>query len=323
MYFFYFLLMVSDFEMVKYIGFVNEIGKNSIFAVLILKHLLMRFKLLSLLGLFLMATQAFAQLEGNSGSILVASDETQYRQVYKSRVPVWLNLSAGGTIADCYDNGTIPYSYLGIGGNLGLGATVEWRRCHIQSEGRLSNTLLAVSGNAIGIDSKTEFLYRFFDGKRNRFHLWAGGAFQTNIDIKSISAMMNASTGVTGFINVCAEGMLSYDFAYIRGGNHNLLSIYGKLSLPMFSAVLRPGYAYMDNYSQDIDIINAMLEDYESFGMVFPGASTDVGLYFNLLNGNRIGLSYRWDYLTTRKAGVYRYDNALHSINLNFMFNIN
>ena len=330
-FFYIFLFKVSGFEMkVKCIGFMSETGKNTIFAaqfidliIFNLTILTMKIKLLSLLGLLLMATQAFAQREGNSGSILVASDETQYRQIYKSRVPVWLNLSAGGTIADCYDNGTIPYSYLGIGGNFGLGATVEWRRCHIQSEGRLSNTLLAVSGNAIGIDSKTEFLYRFFDGKRNRFHLWAGGAFQTNIDIKSISAMMNASTGVTGFINVCAEGMLSYDFAYIRGGSHNLLSIYGKLSLPMFSAVLRPGYAYMDNYSQDIDIINAMLEDYESFGMVFPGASTNVGLYFNLLNGNRIGLSYRWDYLTTRKAGVYRYDNALHSINLNFMFNIN
>ena len=330
-FFYIFLFKVSGFEMkVKCIGFMNETGKNTIFAaqfidliIFNLTILTMKIKLLSLLGLLLMATQAFAQREGNSGSILVASDETQYRQIYKSRVPVWLNLFAGGTIADCYDNGTIPYSYLGIGGNFGLGATVEWRRCHIQSEGRLSNTLLAVSGNAIGIDSKTEFLYRFFDGKRNRFHLWAGGAFQTNIDIKSISAMMNASTGVTGFINVCAEGMLSYDFAYIRGGSHNLLSIYGKLSLPMFSAVLRPGYAYMDNYSQDIDIINAMLEDYESFGMVFPGASTNVGLYFNLLNGNRIGLSYRWDYLTTRKAGVYRYDNALHSINLNFMFNIN
>ena len=283
----------------------------------------MKFKLLSLLGLLLMATQAFAQLEGNSGSILVASEGSQYRQVYKSRVPVWLNLSAGGTIADCYDNGTIPFSYLGIGGNLGLGVTVEWRRCHIQSESRLSGNLLTVGGNSTVIDGKTEFLYRFFDGKRSRFHLWAGGALQTNVDIKSISAMMNASTGVTGFINLCAEGMLSYDFAYVRGGSHNLLTLYGKLSLPMFSAVLRPGYAYMDNYTQDIDIVNAMLGDYQSFGMAFPGASTDVGLYLNLMNGNRIGLSYRWDYLTTRKSGAYRYDNALHSINLNFMFNIN
>ena len=283
----------------------------------------MKTKLLSLFGLLLMATQAFAQLEGNSGSILVASDETQYRQVYKSRVPVWLNLSAGGTIADCYDNGTIPYSYLGIGGNLGLGVTVEWSRFHAQTEGRVFGTMLTVSGSSIGIDSKTEFLYRFHDGKRNRLHLWAGGAFQINYDIKSISSMMNASAGVTGFMNLCAEGMLSFDFARIRGGNHNLLTAYGKLTLPLVGVAMRPGYAYMDNYTQDIDVSSTVLGDYEGLGLAFPGASTDIGLYLNLVNGNRIGLSYRWDYLTTRHAGIYRFDNALHSINLNFMFNIN
>ena len=283
----------------------------------------MKIKLLSLLGFLLMATQAFAQLEGNSGSILSASDETQYRQVYKSRVPVWLNLSVGGTIADCYDNGTIPYSYLGLGGNLSGGVTVEWCRFHAQTEGRVFGTMLTVGGYSIGIDSRTEFLYRFYDGKRNRLHLWAGGAFQMNYDIKSIPSMMNAAAGVTSFMNLCAEGMLSFDFARIRGGDHNLLTAYGKLSLPMVGFALRPGYAYMDNYSQDIDITNTVLEDYEGLALAFPGASTDIGLYLNLVNGNRIGLSYRWDYLTTRHAGIYRFDNALHSINLNFMFNIN
>ena len=135
--------------------------------------------------------------------------------------------------------------------------------------------------------------------------------------------MMNASTGVTAFFNLCAEGMLSYDFAFIHGGSHNLLSAYGKLTLPMAGLVIRPGYAYMDNYSSDINTDNTFLEDYEAFGKTFPGIGTDMGLYLNLLNGNRIGLSYRWDYLTTGKKGIYRFDNALHSINLNFMFNIN
>ena len=135
-----------------------------------LKSAIMKFKLLSLLGLFLVTTQAFAQLEGNSGSILVASDETQYRQVYKSRVPVWLNLSAGGTIADCYDNGTIPFSYLGIGGNLGGGVTVEWRRCHIQSEGRLFSTSLSAGGSSIGIDGKTDQIDFCDDERVDRRH---------------------------------------------------------------------------------------------------------------------------------------------------------
>ena len=243
--------------------------------------------------------------------------------VRKSNVPVWLNLSVGGNIADCYDNGTIPFRYLGLGGNLGGGVTVEWQRFHVQNETRVFGTMLKVSGYAIDIDNKTDFLYRFYDGKRNRLHLWAGGAIQTYLDIKQIPSMMNAATGVTTFFDFCAEGMLSYDFAFIRGGSHNLLSAYGKLTLPLVGMAMRPGYAYLDNYTSDIDESSTFLEDYETFGKAFPGIGTDIGLYFNLLNGNRIGLSYRWDYLSTGKKGTYRFDNALHSVNLNFMFNIN
>lgn len=243
--------------------------------------------------------------------------------IRKSKVPIWLNLSAGLNLADCYDNGTIPFRYMGVGGNIGTGFTFEWRRCHIQNETRLFGNMLKVNGYSIDFDSRTEFLYRFYDGKRNRFHLWAGGAIQMFLDTKEIPAMMNAAMGITGFMNFCTEGMFSYDFAFIRGGSHNLMTLYGKLSLPMVGLAIRPGYAYMDNYTSDIDVANTVLQDYEAFGIVIPGLSTDVGLCFNLVNGNRIGLSYRWDYLSTGKNGTYRFDNALHSLNLNFMFKIN
>ena len=243
--------------------------------------------------------------------------------VRKSKVPVWLNLSLGGNLVDCYDNGTIPFKYWGGGGNLGVGITVEWRRCHVQNENRVFASILKTEGLSFDIDSRTEFLYRFHDGKRNRLHLWAGAAYQTYYNIKEIPSMMNAAMGFTGFMNLCAEGMLSYDFAFIRGGSHNLVSVYGKLTLPIGGLGICPGYAYMDNYTDNMDISNTLLEDYEAFGKWFPGVGTDIGLYFNLLNGNRIGFNYRWDYLTTRHKGVYRFDNAMHSININFMFNLN
>ena len=241
----------------------------------------------------------------------------------RSKVPVWLNLSAGGNIANCYDNGTIPFSYSGVGGNLGLGATVEWRRCHIQHDTHLFANMLENGGSSFDIDSRTEFLYRFYDSKRNRLHLWAGGGLQGYYNIKQIPAMMNASTGFTAFENLYAEGMLSYDFAFIHDGSHPLLTAYGKLSLPVVGLAIRPGYAYMDNYTSNIYESSTLLQDYVIFGKCFPGLGTDIGLNFNLLNGNSIGLSYRWDYLSTGRKGSSRFDNALHSINLNFMFNIN
>jgi hypothetical protein len=41
-----------------------------------------------------------------------------------------------------------------------------------------------------------------------------------------------------------------------------------------------------------------------------------------LLNKNKIGLTYRWDYLTSRNKGPYRFDHAVHSFNVIYMFNI-
>ena len=243
--------------------------------------------------------------------------------VRKSKVPIWLNMGLGINVADCYDNGTIPFRYLGGGANLNLGATIEWRRYHAQTELRTFGNMMTFEGYSIGIDGRMEFLYRFHDSKRNRLHLWAGGELQSYYDIKEIPAMLNASIGVSFFQNLCPEGMIQYDFAFIRGGSHNLLTAYGKLNLPVIGLVVRPGYAYLDNYTSNIDMTNTVLNNYETFTKWFPGVGTDIGLYLNLLNGNRIGFNYRWDYLTTGKKGIYRFDNALHSINLNFMFNIN
>ena len=244
--------------------------------------------------------------------------------VRKSKVPIWLNAGVGLNAANCYDNGTIPFSYLGIGANLNLGATIEWRRCHVQTETRLFlNSMFSMSSYAITLDSRTEFLYRFHDSKRNRLHLWTGAAIQSFYNVKEIPALMNAAMGTTVFENLCAEGMLQYDFAFIRGGAHNLMSLYGKLNLPVVGMAIRPGYAYIDNYTGSINEANTILQDYEVFGKWFPGLGTDIGLNFNLLNGNRVGFSYRWDYLSTGHKGVNRFDNAFHSFNVNLMFNIN
>lgn len=243
--------------------------------------------------------------------------------VRKSKVPVWLNLSVGGSVVHSYDEGTIPFPYLGFGGNAGLGATVEWKRCHAGNDLHVTAALLDNGGTSVGIDNRTEFLYRFHDSQRNRLHLWAGGALQSYFDIKEIPALMNASSGFSAFMNLCAEGMLSYDFAFIRDGSHNMLTLYGKLTLPLAGFAIRPGYAYLDNFTSDINLANTLLSDYTAFGKWFAGAGTEVGLRLNLLNGNCIGLEYRWDYLSTGRKGFYRFDNAVHSININFMFNIN
>lgn len=270
------------------------------------------------LGLIVSMANAFAQPTNDDEKTVCT------QPIRKSKVPIWLNYNAGLLVADCYDNGTVPYPYLGAGATLGGGITVEWSRCHIQKDSRYFVSYLPdLNGFTVSIDGKTEFLFRCYDGKRDRFHVWAGGSYQTFLDIKNLLDLMNASTGISTFANIRLAGMLQYNLAYIRGGSHNLITLYGKFDLPLVGMVIRPGYAYMDNYTSDINLANTILTDYESFTKVFPGLSTDIGIYFNLINGNRIGLSYRWDYLTTWHKGIYRYDNALHTLNVNFMFNLN
>ena len=143
------------------------------------------------------------------------------------------------------------------------------------------------------------------------------------MDNKEIPALMNASSSISLFGNLCATGLVEYDFAFIHEGMynlHNLLTAYAKLSLPLVGAVNRPGFAYIGNPTINND---DWLEGSETFAKFFSGAVTELGLFLNFPNDNRIGLAYRWNYLSTGKKGTYRYDNALHSLNLSFMFRIN
>ena len=275
-----------------------------------------------------MATQTFAQqpIREDSTSIPIIVPEfqslrPQLNNPMQSKVPIWLDFSVGADYADCFDKGTIPFRYTGFGANAIGGITIEWGRFHIGQEVQFFYNMLSdVNGSSTDVNLTTEFLYRFHDSPKNRWHYLAGGQVQTFVDMKDIPLLMNAASSVSLFGNLYAIGMLKYDFAFNRSLSHHWLTAYGKLGLPIVGVVNRPGYAYIGNPTINE---NAWLESSDTFAKFFSGASTELGLYLNLRNDNRIGLSYRWDYLTTGKKGAYRYDNALHSINLSFMFRVN
>lgn len=283
-----------------------------------------------LLVIILLTYNTFAQLTGESVTCLdlnsrfaTSEERMNLQPTRKSNVPVWLNTGIGGCLAHCYDNGTIPFRYKGFGANLNLGVTVEWKRFHVQYEALgLACIMQHNIGYGFGIKSQAEFLYHFFDGKRNRLHLWTGGAFLTCIDIKDLPPMMNSSYALSLFNNLLASGMVQYDFAFVDDGTRNLFTAYGKIALPLVGFNIRPGFAYLNNYMEP-DNVDDYFTTADSFVKVFSGLNTDLGVYLNLNNGNRIGLSYRWDYLSTGKKGFYRYDGAFHTINLNFMFKLN
>lgn len=285
----------------------------------------MKLKPLFLALALLVAAQVFAQetdnlrIGGEGTDGVYSSLKPQMYNPMQSKVPVWLDFSVGADFAHCADKATIPFRYKGIGANAKGGVTIEWGSCRVNVEGSgFYTSFTSFSGTAYDINLSAEFLYRCTVVKRWSF--WAGGTLQGFMDIKEIPALMNATSSVSSFGNLCATGMVEYPFAFNSDNTHHWLTASGKLSLPIVGAANRPGYAYIGNPTINED---AWLGDNETFAKFFPGVSTELGLYLNLRNDNRIGLSYRWDYLTTGKIRAYRYDNALHSINLSFMFRVN
>ena len=233
-----------------------------------------------------------------------------------------LYMGMGLNTIDNYDLGTVPYHIKGVGSVQDGGANIAWKRCQIQLDGRYFNsTLGTLSGTNQALDFNLEFLYRYHDTESNRFHFYTGAALEGYGEIKSVPALMNASFCMNTFGNLCNVNMVQWDFAFNKAKTHHWLTAYGKLTLPIVGMASRPDFAYVYD-SQGMDILSSLFAGHENFAKFFLGCSTDLGLWLNLKNSNRIGLNYRWDYLSTGKKGIWRYDNAYHSLNLYFMFNI-
>lgn len=238
---------------------------------------------------------------------------------------IWLGAGGGLNFVHSFEQGTSALTYLGPGINIAPNFIVERPNFRYEIESRVMGDLCfndyMKQGYEIDFDLRMEFMYRCYSGYDNRLRVWAGGDLQPFANFKLYSHLMNAAFGMTTFTNIDAAGLVQYDFAPSRDGNHYRFTTYAKLSLPLLSFVNRPGYAYIGNATSDLSGLG-LLKDREHLTMFMPGARTDIGLFFNLPNKNKIGVSYRWDYLTTRHRGSHRFDHAIHTFNCIFLFNL-
>lgn len=242
-----------------------------------------------------------------------------------SDTPFWLNTGTGLNLIHCYDQGASPLTYFGAGANLRAGFSFllceydSYVSFNLRGLGNIALSNVSTQAYDFGVEMKLEYLYSL--GGRY-VNVWVGGAIPIYFQFNYSPQLMNAALEYSSFFNWNVEGAVTYDFAKFDGA-HNWLTAYGKLSLPLLGFVGRPGFAYIDNATGHL-IGNEQIENNRATLVIgFPGVSTDIGLFVNLLNNNKIGVSYQWDYLTTRHQGSYRFDHANHSFNINFMFNLN
>ena len=244
-----------------------------------------------------------------------------------SRVPIYLTGGGCLGVTEFYDAGVSPLHYLGFALGVDFGLTVEWKKCRITLDNTVGGCLAA--GNkadskagafGITINNRIGFLYRVSE-PADGLRLWVGGSFNPYTDIRINQKMMNAAVGLTSMYAMDGNFRLEFDIPSRR--RTDLFMLFADITLPLVALGERPSYAYVYNATSSSDPVEYVLDGYEGFAKAMPGATTDIGIFFNLKNRNRIGLSYRWDYWTTRHASVHRFDNAYHTVNLKFMFNIN
>lgn len=143
-------------------------------------------------------------------------------------------------------------------------------------------------------------------------------------------ALMNAGVAFDNFtdfdLNIKADWQftrhekkkkLFWLIPYTKKEKHFLIS--GKLGVPVYSLIYRPGYTNPGNSTLNNEIL---FPGYEMSGKVFSGMNTDLSISRFLNNGNMIKFSYFWEYMTTGRMDVNRLDTSRHMFLFTLVFKI-
>lgn len=264
----------------------------------------------------------FCFLSSISAQEFYEPKDNDYRRIWS------LQLGAASGFGSYRDMGTAPMSYYGIMMQPTLGL-------HFVLPTRMEFSV--VSRNAIGfLEDAAEPMLNFdaFDINSN-FRLKAlarigGGDAMSNVvklylgigianflDITINPNYENAATGISDFMGPELIGRLYFEPRW----NVPIL-FHGEAAAMPIAAVLRPGYAYIDNYTAYHPVSNALFSDFEIFAKPFAAVSTDIGIDIATGPGSRIAFSYLWNYHTTGKSGIWRFDHATHYLAIDFLIKL-
>lgn len=145
--------------------------------------------------------------------------------------------------------------------------------------------------------------------------LWAGVGACNFLDVTVNTNYENASTGISEFFGPELYLYGEYEI-------DNSWFLFGGCSVMPVAAMLRPGYAYIDNYTASQPVHSALFDGYEWNAKFFAGLSTEIGVRYEMKNENQLHLSYRWDYHSSGGKGHWRFDHAMHGIYLDLIVHL-
>ena len=138
----------------------------------------------------------------------------------------------------------------------------------------------------------------------------------------------NASFGLTDFMTLNVHGRAELRFGHKihltdSSATQGRWLAYGEVAIAPLALVYRPGYAYLDNYnSSEEGVIHTILTSYTWSTTSFADIESDIGITRQLRNGNRIGLAYRWNYISSGTARYSRFEQASHLLVISLDFQL-
>lgn len=149
----------------------------------------------------------------------------------------------------------------------------------------------------------------------NALRLYCGARVSEMMDIRYQPSLGNAANSFGNLVSLSLVGHAEWQVC--RWLFHAQVSV----ALP--SAVLRPGFAYIDNFNQDIaSPTTNTFDQYRWYLSALNFTATQLGVSRLLPNGNRLTLRYDWHYLHSRTASLAPYvlQQASHSLVLRLDF---
>lgn len=155
---------------------------------------------------------------------------------------------------------------------------------------------------------------------KQTLRLYAGASADEWFEIHYDPQFRNSSTGMGNFVMPSLTFRADMVFGPAAYRPDGRLMLQGDIAIAPVAFVMRPGYAYIDNFSSTHSPNDATFDNYIWHFTGIPQMQTSAGVILPLANGNRIGLAYQWTLTTTHNKGHHRFDSAYHLLTLTFDF---
>lgn len=240
------------------------------------------------------------------------------------------------------DMGTAPLSFYGVQvqGTLGLhllfhslcedakgyhGNQSPCARSYRMAFSVVSHTAFGIMEDAVkpnfnfnAFDIHNTLRFKFLKAfKTDNPTLYWGVAMTNFLDVTVNPSYENSAAGVSNFLGPEIIGRINVETKWAAP-----IMFHGEVDLMALSAILRPGYSYIDNYSSSQPVLDALFSDFEVNIKPFAAISTDIGMDIVTGPASRISFSYIWSFHTTGGSGQHRFDHATHLLSIDFLIKL-